>query len=118
MSPLSLRTGCQQWSCKGLNVVTVDGSLLKIPLSLLFTTKPKSLIDCLLLERISLAGIARVTQVSQKWLQTYVNQKYFQIAKQVKVTQKEKGKLTIQADEMWSFVDNKGNKQWINKPEK
>ena len=26
---------------------------------------------------------------------------------------KKKGKLTIQCDELWSFVDNKGNKQWI-----
>ena len=24
-----------------------------------------------------------------------------------------KGKLTIQCDELWSFVDHKGNKQWI-----
>ncbi len=24
-----------------------------------------------------------------------------------------KGKLTIQCDELWSFVDNKGNKQWV-----
>ena len=50
----------------------------------------KSLIDCLLLERIFLAGIARVTQVSQKWLQNYVNQKYAQIPRQVKVTVKKK----------------------------
>ena len=26
---------------------------------------------------------------------------------------KKRGKLTIQCDEMWSFVGNKGNKQWI-----
>lgn len=26
---------------------------------------------------------------------------------------KKKGKLTIQCDELWSFVDNKGNKQWV-----
>jgi IS1 family transposase len=26
---------------------------------------------------------------------------------------KKKGKLTIQCDEMWSFVGDKGNKQWI-----
>lgn len=26
---------------------------------------------------------------------------------------KKKGKLTIQCDEMWSFVSNKNNKQWI-----
>ena len=24
-----------------------------------------------------------------------------------------KGRLTVQCDEMWSFVSNKGNKQWI-----
>jgi hypothetical protein len=24
-----------------------------------------------------------------------------------------KGRLTIQCDELWSFVDNKGNKQWV-----
>jgi transposase-like protein len=30
----------------------------------------RSLIDRLLLERISLAGIARATQVSEQWLQT------------------------------------------------
>jgi insertion element IS1 protein InsB len=26
---------------------------------------------------------------------------------------KKKGSLTVQCDELWSFVDNKGNKQWI-----
>lgn len=36
----------------------------------------KRLIDKLLLERISLAGIARVVGVSLRWLQTYVNDKY------------------------------------------
>lgn len=24
-----------------------------------------------------------------------------------------KGRLTIQCDELWSFVDKKGNKQWV-----
>ena len=35
-----------------------------------------ALIDKLLLERVSLAGIVRVTGVSSQWLQTYVNRKY------------------------------------------
>jgi len=35
----------------------------------------KQLIDRLLLERISLRGIARVTQVSWSWLQNYINQR-------------------------------------------
>jgi hypothetical protein len=33
----------------------------------------RELIDQLLLERISLASIARATEVSEQWLQTYVN---------------------------------------------
>ena len=36
----------------------------------------KALIDKLLLERLSLAAIARVSVVSKQWLQTYVNAKY------------------------------------------
>ena len=36
----------------------------------------KQLIDKLLLERISLRVIARVTGVSWSWLQNYVNSKY------------------------------------------
>jgi len=48
------------------------------------------LIDQLLLERISLAGIARVTGVSKKWLQDYVNAKYASVERQVKVSAKEK----------------------------
>lgn len=33
----------------------------------------KDLIDKLLLEKIPLAGIAKVTGVSERWLQSYVN---------------------------------------------
>ena len=29
------------------------------------------------------------------------------------VIPKDKGKLTVQMDELWSFVDHKGNKQWV-----
>lgn len=36
----------------------------------------KALVDKLLLERISLAGIVRATGVSARWLQYYVNAKY------------------------------------------
>lgn len=57
----------------------------------------RELIDKLLLERLSLAAIAkrccfqqiaRVTGVSLRWLQYYVNQKYYQTPKHVEVTQK------------------------------
>lgn len=51
----------------------------------------RELIDRLLLERISLGGIARATQVSEQWLQTYVNEKYAQVPRQVQVSAKKRG---------------------------
>lgn len=50
----------------------------------------KKVIDRLLLERISLAGIARATQVSEQWLPTYVNEKYAQVPRQVQVSSKKR----------------------------
>jgi IS1 family transposase/transposase-like protein len=73
----------------------------------------KRLIDKLLLERISLRGIARVTGVSFSWLQNYVNTKFRRVPRQVKVLKKPKGKLIIECDEMWSFVSSKANKLYI-----
>lgn len=48
----------------------------------------RNLIDKMLLERLALAAIARITGVSERWLQMYVNQKYAQIPQAVEVTQK------------------------------
>jgi insertion element IS1 protein InsB len=43
----------------------------------------QALIERLLLEKLPLAGIARVLQVSQDWLQSYVNSYYSEILHQV-----------------------------------
>jgi IS1 family transposase len=72
-----------------------------------------AMIDRLLLEKIPLAGIARVLKLSESWLQSYVNQRYDTVPRQVQVLPKRKGALTVQMDELWSFVDDKGNKQWV-----
>lgn len=50
----------------------------------------KALIDRLLLERLSLAAIARVVDVSTVWLQGYVNARYAKVERTVKVTPKKK----------------------------
>lgn len=49
------------------------------------------LIDKLLLERVPLAGIARVCDLSERWLQTYVNQKYAAVERRVETAQKRGG---------------------------
>jgi transposase-like protein len=51
----------------------------------------RELIDRLLLEHISLAGIAGAAQVSEQWLQTYVNEKGAKVPRQVQMTPKKKG---------------------------
>ena len=45
----------------------------------------KSLIDKLLLEKLPLAGIARVTGVSERWLQIYVNELYQDVPHQAEI---------------------------------
>ena len=54
-------------------------------------SQTRELVDRLLLERISLAGIARAAQVSEQWLQTYVNEKYASVPRQVHVSAKKRG---------------------------
>ncbi len=75
--------------------------------------KTKKLINRLLLNKIPLAGIARSLDISYPWLQNYVNKIYSDIPRQVKVSAKSKGKLTIECDEIWSFVSHKKNQIWI-----
>ena len=65
----------------------------------------------MLLERISNPGIARLLQVSEDTVQRYVNARAVVVKKQVEVSSKPKKRLNVQMDELWSFVDNKGNQQ-------
>ena len=60
-----------------------------------------------------LRSIARVAEVSERWLQNYVNQKYYLTPKEAKISQKKRGKLVLEIDEMWSFIGSKRNKVWI-----
>lgn len=73
----------------------------------------KGIIDRLLLEKLLLAGIARALQISELWVQQYVNQKYNQVGREVIVRPKQIRPLRVQIDELWSFVDDKGNQQWV-----
>lgn len=77
------------------------------------TKEQQELMQRMLLERISQAGIARVLQVSEDTVQRYVNARAVVVKKQVEVSSKPKKRLNVQMDELWSFVDNKGNQQWV-----
>jgi transposase-like protein len=60
--------------------------LIEQPTQKVIDQATRVLIDRLLLERIYLAGIVRAAQVSERWLQTYVNEKYAKVPRQVQVT--------------------------------
>ena len=73
----------------------------------------EKLIDDFLLEKIPSAGIVRVAKVSKRCMQNYANDKYENVQRAATLTGKVKGRLTIECDEMWSFVENSKNKVWI-----
>ena len=52
----------------------------------------RAIIDSLLLERISLAGIAQATGLSEMWLQGYVNRTYEAIRRSVEASARKKGR--------------------------
>lgn len=94
-----IHNGNQNHKCK-----TCGRQFVEAPRQKIISEETKALIDKLLLEKIPLAGIARVCNVSETWLQDYVNRKYEAIPQQVNVFAKKKGRLTIQCDEMWWLV--------------
>jgi len=98
----SIHNGKPKRLCKDCSKQFVDA-----PQNQPVSSTTKQLVDALLLERISLREIARVTAVRGDWLQPYVNQKMASIPRQVKVSAKSRGRLTIACDEMWSFVERK-----------
>ena len=72
----SIHNGKQKYQCKDCGRQFVDN-----PKNAPISSDTKELIDKLLLEKIPLAGIARVTGVSERWLQYYVNEKYENVKK-------------------------------------
>ncbi len=104
----SIHKGKPKHQCKSCGRQFVDN-----PTKTIVSSATKQLIDRLLLERISLRGIARVTLVCWSWLQGYVNQRLACTPRQIEVSARALGRLTIECDEMWSFVNSKKNSVYI-----
>lgn len=76
----------------------------------------KKLLNKLLLERISLRGICRVLGLSRGWLQDYLTDLYNRTPSDLNFLLPDDPEIElflVEADEIWSFVDNKANKRWI-----
>ncbi len=81
-----IHNGKQNYKCR-----TCGRQFVQHPQNKIIDSTTKTLIDKLLLEKIPLAGIARVAGVSEPWLQHYVNEKYQAVPRQVKVRAKKRG---------------------------
>lgn len=81
-----IHNGKQRFKCQDCGRQFVEQPTKKV-----IDQATRELIDRLLLERLSLAGIARAAQVSEQWLQTYVNEKYAKVPRQVQVAPKKRG---------------------------
>ena len=95
----SFSNGKPKYECKLCGRQFVDN-----PQNAPLSAAKKALVDRLLLGKIPLVSIARAAQVSERWGQYYVNKKYAEVPRQVHVTAKKKGRLTIEGDEMGAFV--------------
>lgn len=78
-----IHNGKQRYQCKDCGRQFVLNPTKKV-----ISDETKERIDKLLLEKIPLAGIARALEVSGTWLQSYVNQKYKDVAREVEVEEK------------------------------
>lgn len=79
----------------------------------------RALVKKLLLERVSLRGICRVTGLSLTWLLQFIAEVYAQLPADLGLRPASSGgrihllRLETEVDELWSFVGSKANKQWV-----
>jgi insertion element IS1 protein InsB len=78
------------------------------------------MIKRLLLERLSLLGICRVMDISLRWLLNFIAELYDTLPDDLGAQLPRSPnpriqllRLAAEADEMWSFVGCKSNKQWV-----
>jgi transposase-like protein len=76
--------------------------------------KKRELVKSLLLERISLRGIARVLGISLSWLLDFVEQLYLTTPPDLNLVEPAAAEIEIfclEADEIWSLVGRRENKR-------
>ena len=78
---------------RNMRTKTVADSLSTILKTKAFLNTIWDMVDKLLLEKIQIAGISRVTGISEPWLQRYINRKYARVPHAI--DRSKKGHLTV-----------------------
>jgi len=110
-----IHNGKQNHLCKGCGrQFVIDNTQKRI------SEDVRQLIRKALLERNSLRGICRIFSVSLTWLLSYVSELYGDLPDDLNFRAVGGGTpavalytLKVEADELWSFVGSKDNKQWV-----
>ena len=85
----------------------------------MISEEQRTLVERLLCEKISLHGICRAVGVSIRWLMGFIVTRFAALPDHLHVLPVAApreviiGRLEVEADEMWSFVAKKANKQWV-----
>ena len=108
-----IANGKQNYKC-----LVCDRQFVENPTQKLIDEKTCELVKKTLLERVSLLGICRIFDVSMPWLLEFL-QSIFEVlpddlcAKVNTCDESDVEIVEIEADEIWSFVGSKENRQWI-----
>ena len=78
-----IHNGKQKHACRDCGRQFVENPQNKI-----ISRQTWDTVDKLLLEKIPIAGIARVTGISEPWLQKYINRKYEDVPKTIDISKK------------------------------
>src|SRR5215467_10361313 len=109
-----LQTGQQNHQCKACGrqcVLQADNRIMN--------EEQCTFVERILREKISLHGICRAGDVSLRWLMGFMVARFAALPAHLHVLPVAAprevliGRLEVEADEMWSFVAKKANKQWV-----
>ena len=108
----SIHTGKQKYEC-----ICCRKQFVENPQNKIIPDDTKERVRRALLERVSLEGICRIFDVSTPWLLEFMEKTFQSLPEDLNATviaeNDEFEVLLLEIDELWSFVGNKQNDQWL-----
>lgn len=108
----STHNGKQKYQC-----LSCSRQFVESPENKVIPDYTKERIRRSLIERVSLEGVCRIFDVSMPWLLEFMEHTFQALPDDLNATvimeNDEFEVVMLEADEMWSFVGNKANDQWL-----
>lgn len=108
----SIHTGKQKYEC-----LSCRKQFIENPQNKIISDDNRERIRRSLLERVSLEGVCRIFDVSMTWLLEFMERTFQSLPEDLNASviaeNDEFEVLVLEGDEMWSFVGNKENDQWL-----